>query len=48
MDINKNNWEYKMKVSNILVGCRLKLISIGEAEKLMSALLNESFKGAKK
>lgn len=42
MDINKNNWESKMQIQNILVGYGLNIISLAEAEKRMSALLQKT------
>lgn len=42
MDMNKNNWERKLQMQNILVGCRLNIISLVEAEKRMSLLLMQT------
>lgn len=42
MDINKNNWERKLQMQNILVGYGLNIISLVEAEKRMSILLQQT------
>jgi len=42
MEINKYNWEKQLAISNIIVGCRLKLISVSEEEKRMSVVLKDN------
>lgn len=42
MGIHTNDWEIKLQMQNILVGCRLNIISLAEAEKRMSALLQQT------
>ena len=41
MDINKNNWERKMQIQNILVACKLNMIGINEADERMMGLLKQ-------